>query len=191
MIQYATALLILVDFVWLTIHGSEYSVETLLLNKSLLIDRFSNLAGALFGFIAMGMLLMYRPADSAQGFYSFLFIAASASFFATILISVYDVFGLFLAIEGMSLMLYHLAAYDRSYAALESGLKYFTTGSFASLFLLAGVFTVILTVGSASYVDIENYIFTSYTDGQLGLKAGFVLICVGLFFKIGSFPGHL
>jgi len=145
----------------------------------------------MFGFIAMILLLMYRPVNTAQGFYEFLFISAAASFFAIILVSVYDVFGLFLAIEGLSLMLYHLAAYGRSYSELESGLKYFTMGSFASLFLLAGVFTVILTAGSASYADIESFIFNSFSNSQFGLKLGFSLMCVGLFFKIGSFPGHL
>lgn len=95
----------------------------------------------------------------------------------------------FLGLEILSITLYILAGSDRTnIKSNESGMKYFLMGSFASGFILFGI---ALTYGATASFDM-NLIQLATT--QLAMPkwfmVGFVLMLVGLLFKIAAFPFH-
>lgn len=98
---------------------------------------------------------------------------------------------LFLGIEILSIPLYVLAGSRRNdLASNEAALKYFLMGSFATGILLFGV---ALVYGSTGSFDV-NAIATAIQDGgrasSMMLKAGILLILIGLFFKVSAAPFH-
>lgn len=97
---------------------------------------------------------------------------------------------LFIGIELMSFSFYVLAGFIRTrITAVESSLKYFLLGSFASGFLVYGIAMIYGATGSMILPDILNKITTGNFDITY-LKVGFALMLVGLAFKAAAFPFH-
>jgi NADH-quinone oxidoreductase subunit N len=72
-----------------------------------------------------------------------------------ILISSNDLFISYLAIEIQSLCLYILASWKQdSTKSIESGLKYFILGSFASGLILFGISIIYSFLGTTAYSDL-------------------------------------
>lgn len=110
-----------------------------------------------------------------------------------LLISSNDLFVSYLAIEIQSLCLYILASWKQdNIKSIESGLKYFILGSFASGLYLFGVSIIYSYIGTTSYSDIYMILWIMSFDSTLiyGLIFGFLLIMSGLFFKLGIAPFH-
>jgi NADH-quinone oxidoreductase subunit N len=110
---------------------------------------------------------------------------------------------IFLGIELLSLPLYILAGFARpALRSMESALKYFLLGAFASGFLLYGIALTYGATGSMDIVEIRNITiadFQSQAPAVLGaqggsanlmLLAGFTMILVGLGFKLALVPFH-
>ncbi|MBA5793042.1 NADH-quinone oxidoreductase subunit N [Flavobacterium sp. xlx-214] len=95
----------------------------------------------------------------------------------------------FMGLEILSITLYVLAGSDRTnIKSNESGMKYFLMGSFASGFILFGI---ALIYGATASFDIDQIVLAST---QLAMPkwfmVGFVMLLVGLLFKIAAFPFH-
>lgn len=95
----------------------------------------------------------------------------------------------FLGLEILSITLYVLAGSDRiNIKSNEAGMKYFLMGSFASGFILFGI---ALIYGATASFDMNQIQLAST---QLAMPrwfmVGFVLMLVGLMFKIAAFPFH-
>lgn len=95
----------------------------------------------------------------------------------------------FMGLEILSITLYILAGSDRTnIKSNESGMKYFLMGSFASGFILFGI---ALIYGATASFDIDQILLAST---QLAMPkwfmVGFVMLLVGLLFKIAAFPFH-
>lgn len=95
----------------------------------------------------------------------------------------------FLGLEILSITLYILAGSDRTnIKSNEAGMKYFLMGSFASGFILFGI---ALIYGATASFDLDQIQLAS---SQLAMPkwfiVGFVLLLVGLLFKIAAFPFH-
>lgn len=95
----------------------------------------------------------------------------------------------FMGLEILSITLYILAGSDRTnIKSNESGMKYFLMGSFASGFILFGI---ALIYGATATFDIDQILLAST---QLAMPkwfmVGFVMLLVGLLFKIAAFPFH-
>lgn len=99
---------------------------------------------------------------------------------------------LFLGLETLSIALYVLAGFRRNHVfSLEASFKYFLLGAFASGFLLYGI---ALMYGAAGSTDLHQLSEFALREGLVGSKlffAGFLLLLVGLGFKISVFPFHL
>ena len=97
---------------------------------------------------------------------------------------------LFLGIEIMSIPLYVLAGSRRDHlASNEAALKYFLMGSFATGILLFGM---TLIYGSTATFDTAG-IAAAIERGVLSpgmLKAGILLMVIGLSFKVSAVPFH-
>lgn len=111
-----------------------------------------------------------------------------------ILATVNDFMSLFLVLELQSFALYILVAINRnSHISTETGLKYFIYGSFASCILLYGITLIFGAMGTLDFGDIFS-LMSSGTQMPIVLDTiflGFILILLGLFFKIGVFPFHV
>lgn len=97
----------------------------------------------------------------------------------------------FIGIEIMSVSFYVLSASLRHHpGSVESGLKYFLMGAFATGFLLYGIALIYgATGGAMEYSAIR--LGAGQTIMPLLLLAGTGLLIIGLCFKIAAFPFHL
>jgi NADH-quinone oxidoreductase subunit N len=157
------------------------------------IDRFTLffegllcLGGALASLLAGGYLAEHRIERGE--FYSLLLLA---SFGAMVLAAADDVMTLFIGLETMSLGVYALAAFRRtSPRSAEAALKYFLLGSFAAAIMLYGFALLYGATGHTDLPGLKAAIAAPATSMPM-LIIGFVLVLVGLLFKVSGVPFHM
>lgn len=97
---------------------------------------------------------------------------------------------IFIALEISSISTYILAGFRRRTASsIESALKYFLLGSFATAFFLYGVALIFGLTGTTNIIDIQKAL-AGTTPGLLAFIATALMI-VGLGFKVASAPFHI
>src|SRR5919205_3112435 len=107
---------------------------------------------------------------------------------STLLVSMRDLFGIFLAIELATIPSYAMVAFDRSRReSAEGGMKYLIQGVIASSVLLYGIVLIYGVSGSAMLSEVA----TTFT-GRLTPVAviGLVLMISGFAFKLSAAPFH-
>ncbi len=113
---------------------------------------------------------------------------------AMVLISTENLLVLFLALEMMSIPIYALVGLHRYKSrAGESAIKYLLLGGFSSAFLLLGISFLYGLSGTLVISDILKYAtsFSGLNETNMVLVGlGFILIFVGLAFKVSLFPFH-
>lgn len=112
---------------------------------------------------------------------------------AFLLISANDYFVMYIALELQSIPLYILTSSKRySNVSVEAGLKYFIYGSFASGMILYGISLIYGSLGVTDFSRILLLLYFMTLDGEfsLSLFVGFLLVCLGLLFKLGIAPMH-
>jgi NADH-quinone oxidoreductase subunit N len=99
---------------------------------------------------------------------------------------------IFLGLEIMSLNLYVLAGIKREdVKGIESSMKYFLMGAFATGFLLYGI---ALIYGATGSFDLQTIFFSIYVLEGTNLSllyAGIGLLLIGFGFKVASVPFHM
>ena len=118
----------------------------------------------------------------------YLNLILTVSLGAMLLVSMRDLFGVFVAIELATIPSYALVAFDRSRReSAEGGMKYLLTGMVASSVLLYGIVLIYGVSGSARLADVA-----SAFAGQLSPVAllGLVLLVSGFAFKVSVAPFH-
>lgn len=109
------------------------------------------------------------------------------------LLAAADLVSLYLAIELQSFAVYVLAtAYRNNEAATAAGLKYFLLGALSSAIILLGTALLYKHTGLTNLHGIANLLAVAWAENTAfnGIMLGFVLIGVGLLFKIGAAPLH-
>ncbi len=110
---------------------------------------------------------------------------------ALIMISSGNLTTFFVGLEILSVSLYLLAGSHRSSSlSNEAAMKYFLLGSFASAFLLFGIALMYGATGSLYVADISGYINTNIDNLPMMLKAGVLLVSIGMAFKVAAVPFH-
>ncbi len=105
-----------------------------------------------------------------------------------LLVSMRDLFGVFLAIELATIPSYAMVAFDRRRReSAEGGMKYLITGVVASSVLLYGVVLIYGVSGSAQLADVARAFSGSLTPVAL---LGLVLLLSGFAFKLSAAPFH-
>lgn len=160
--------------------------QNLCLNHWLRCDSYAHVFSYFILCIGISVIVL-TISDFTNEFYAFLL----AGVFGLLLVAqAADFLTLFLGIETLSLSSYILCAYlKENRLAMESGIKYFLTGSVAAAFFLYGVALIYGATGttqlSALRVNIESHSPNFYL-----LWGGLAFISVGLCFKAAIFPFH-
>jgi NADH-quinone oxidoreductase subunit N len=95
----------------------------------------------------------------------------------------------FLGIEILSISLYVLAASEpRNLKSNEAGMKYFLMGAFASGLILFGITLIYGATGSFDAAAIQSAALSPTLPSWFTI--GFVLLSIGLLFKIAAVPFH-
>jgi NADH-quinone oxidoreductase subunit N len=113
--------------------------------------------------------------------------------FLFLLTSSYDFFGIYLAMEGLSLTLYVLAGMThQSIVSIESAIKYFSLGAISSGIFLLGISLLFGVIGALDFLEIQIYLNNIHLlENLLEIKISFLLILFGFLFKLSAFPCHI
>jgi NADH-quinone oxidoreductase subunit N len=112
--------------------------------------------------------------------------------FIFILLSSYDFVVAYLALEGISLILYILGGFlKENLISLESIIKYFLLNSLSSSIMLFSVSLMFGVLGALDFLEIQYILASNFKDF---INNDFYIICLlscfGFFFKLGFFPFH-
>lgn len=138
---------------------------------------------ALFAIIA-GSRWSQRTGDQPE----YLALILSVVVGALLLVSMRDLFGIFLALELATIPSYALVAFDRSRReSSEGAMKYLITGVIASSVLLYGFVLIYGVAGSAALSDIAE----AFSGGLSPVALlGLALAVSGFAFKLSAVPFH-
>ncbi len=107
---------------------------------------------------------------------------------AMLLVSMRDLFGIFLALELATIPSYAMVAFDRNRReSAEGAMKYLLTGVIASSVLLYGIVLIYGVSGSAALADVAQTFTGKLTPVAL---LGLVLLLSGFAFKLSAAPFH-
>lgn len=161
-----------------TFFGGGYVVDGFALYFKLLV------AGCAF-LTVVACLGWARSAGDAT---EYLVLILSVMFGATLLVSMRDLFGVFLGLELSTIPSYALVAFDRRRReSSEGAMKYIITGAVASSVLLYGIVLIYGTTGSASLPDVAK---TFSGPQQPAALLGLLLLISGFAFKVSAAPFH-
>jgi NADH-quinone oxidoreductase subunit N len=166
----------------------------------------SGFSGRYFGggFVVDGFALYFKLIVSGSAFFAvlaaarwsgqtgdapeYLTLILSVVLGSTLLVSMRDLFGVFLAIELATIPSYAMVAFDRSRReSAEGGMKYLITGVIASSVLLYGIVLIYGVTGSAMLQDVANTFSGTLTPVAV---LGLVLMISGFAFKLSAAPFH-
>ena len=159
-------------------------------NGMIVQDSFSLVATFLFCLAAIITLLLLHddPLSTAQ-FHSLLLLTLIGMI---LLVSGANFLVLFIGLEILSLSIYVLAAFaKRDPLSVESGMKYFLLGSFASAFFLYGVAFIFGATGNIQLNAVGAAIAQPDFANQTYLYLGLIFLLVGYGFKISLAPFHM
>ncbi len=141
-------------------------------------------AGSAFFAVLVAARWSGETGDAAE----YLMLILSVVLGSTLVVSMRDLFGIFLAVELATIPSYAMVAFDRSRReSAEGGMKYLITGVIASSVLLYGIVLVYGVAGSAQLPDIARAFGSQLTPvGLLGM----VLLVSGFAFKLSAAPFH-
>ncbi len=155
------------------------------------VDSFSIFFHLIVGFVAAIVILasfeyMAVQHIRAGEYYGLILLGAVGMMLMS---SAVELVLIFISLEISSISTYILAGFRRrSAAGVESSLKYFLLGSFATAFFLYGVAMTFGATGSTSVYPIAN----SLRGGAPALAyVAMALMFVGLGFKVASAPFHV
>src|SRR5215203_4701146 len=146
------------------------------------------------GFVVDGFALYFKLIVAGSAFFAVLAAArwsgqtGDAPEYLTLILSMRDLFGIFLAIELATIPSYAMVAFDRSRReSAEGGMKYLITGVIASSVLLYGIVLIYGVSGSALLQDVADTFSGTLTPVAV---LGLVLMISGFAFKLSAAPFH-
>ena len=182
------------------------AIGTLAVFASAAVLLTTGFSGSFFGggFVVDGFALYFKLIVAGSAFFAvlaaarwsgqtgdapeYLTLILSVVLGATLLVSMRDIFGIFLAIELATIPSYAMVAFDRSRReSAEGGMKYLITGVIASSVLLYGLVLIYGVSGSAMLSDVADTFTSNLTPVAV---LGLVLMISGFAFKLSAAPFH-
>ena len=186
-----TVLIILLAF---GAHIASPPVTHTLLTPFLITDPFSHFFTAFFLIVGLLSVLIahsfFQDKNETLGEFHFLITASLAGLI--LIASAQDFITLFIGLEILSISLYILVAYMKSWnLAHEAAIKYFLLGSLSTSLFLFGVALIYGATGTTQFEGLLNRFLGLETPEAYLFFAGASLVTVGLFFKAAVLPFHL
>ena len=170
------------------------NVVVSLLSGAVLVDRFSLVFSLIFlataGLTILTSIPLVEKDGKGLGEYYVLILCATLGMM--LMASSESLLTLFLGLEILSISLYVLAGFTRDREkSVESSLKYFLLGAFATSFILYGMALLFAVTRSVELRGIARA-FAVPADMPVDSRAmmGMGLILIGLAFKVGAAPFH-
>jgi NADH-quinone oxidoreductase subunit N len=158
--------------------GGGYVVDDFALYFKLIVG-----ASAFFAVLAAARWSVYT---GDGGEYLTLILAVVVG--SLLVVSMRDLFGIFLAIELATIPSYAMVAFDRTRReSAEGGMKYLIQGVIASSVLLYGIVLIYGVSGSANLTDVAEALAGGLSPVAL---VGLVLLVSGFAFKVSGAPFH-
>jgi NADH-quinone oxidoreductase subunit N len=142
---------------------------------------------------ALTILLSVRFMDEGEyragEYYSLILLATTGML---LMVSGFHLLSIWLSLELMALSSYILAGYFKNETrSNEAALKYFVLGALSSGILLYGLSLIYGGTGTLSLSDLPQGLIAATSEGNLLVGVGWILLAVGLFFKISAVPFHV
>src|ERR671917_1706421 len=182
------------------------AIGTLAVFGSAAVLLATGFSGSYFGggFVVDGFALYFKLIVAGSAFFAvlaaarwsgqtgdapeYLTLILSVVLGSTLLVSMQDLFGIFLAIELATIPSYAMVAFDRSRReSAEGGMKYLITGVIASSVLLYGIVLIYGVSGSAALADVAQAFSADLSPVAV---LGLVLLLSGFAFKVSAAPFH-
>ncbi len=127
----------------------------------------------------------YRPAE----YYSLLLLATTGMM---LMASGANLLSIWISLELMALSSYILAGYfKREKRSNEAALKYFILGALSSGILLYGISLLYGATGTLQLSALAEKLPVALAEAPLLPSVGWLLLAVGLFFKVAAVPFHV
>ena len=127
----------------------------------------------------------YRPGE----YYSLILLAATGMM---LMASGFSLLSIWIALELMAMASYVLVGYFKNERkSIEAALKYFVLGAVSSGVLLYGVSLIYGATGTIRLTELAGRLDAASTEHGLLLGIGWVMLAVGLLFKVAAVPFHM
>ena len=125
----------------------------------------------------------------AGEYYSLILLATTGMLFMA---SGFNLLSIWISLELMALSSYVLAGYfKRETRSNEAAIKYFVLGALSSGFLLYGISLLYGSTGTLNLEQLAGGLVNATLDGNLLATVGWILLAIGLFFKVSAVPFHV
>ncbi len=125
----------------------------------------------------------------AGEYYSLLLLATTGMM---LMVSGFNLLSIWISLELMALSSYILVGYFKyERRSNEASLKYFVLGALSSGILLYGISLLYGATSTLALPELSRSLSTAVLNGDLLSAVGWVLLAVGLFFKISAAPFHV
>ena len=174
--------------------NGEATGGTAILGGMFVLDGFAFFWKVLFLIAtALTVLLSARFLDEggyrAGEYYSLILLATTGMM---LMVSGYNLLSIWISLELMALSSYILAGYFKhEKRSNEAALKYFVLGALSSGILLYGISFLYGTTGSLDLPAVAEGLATVASQGSLLAGVGWILLGIGLFFKVAAVPFHV
>lgn len=125
----------------------------------------------------------------AGEYYSLILLATTGMLFMA---SGFNLLSIWISLELMALSSYILAGYFKhEVRSNEAALKYFVLGALSSGVMLYGMSLIYGSTRTLSLAELPGRISVVTAEGNLLLGIGWIMLAVGLFFKVSAVPFHV
>lgn len=189
-------LLLILLFVAIFFTGDMFIGAKVLFNSGLLINYFTSYAKLfIIGLALIFLLIIQRFSLSTDkkdiDFVDYPLLIALSVFFMVILVSSFDLMVLYIAIEGLSILLYILAMFPFKQSSIEASIKYYSLGALSSGILLFGISLMYGLTGALDFLSIKAFfLFESWVAHSMFYLMVLSFI-FGFLFKLSAFPCHM
>ncbi len=128
---------------------------------------------------------MMREKIKYGEYYFLLFTSLIGS---VLLINTQNLLNIFISIELISMSLYGIIGLTKRNENIESSLKYFILGSFASVFMIIGLFFIYIQTESVNLSAITKFYHLNPNSDLINISLMFFL--AGVLFKLAIVPAH-
>jgi NADH-quinone oxidoreductase subunit N len=133
-----------------------------LFNSGLLINYFTSYAklfviGFTIIFLLISLKFFFSEKNRDKDFVDYPLLIALSVFFIFILVSSFDLMVMYVAIEGLSILLYILAMFPFKQSSIEASIKYYSLGALSSGILLFGISLMYGLTGALDFLSIKAF----------------------------------